>query len=97
MWLYRQQRFKNSILEKFKSVEELNWPPTAEELSSDKRKPPDEVFVFLKELLTVDSKKRELCENVERLIESYANDFVHAVTRGKVILKKTRSTWVRAT
>ena len=55
MWLYRQQ-----ILEKFKSVEELNWPPTAEELSSDKRKPPDEVFVFLKELLTVDSKKSEL-------------------------------------
>ena len=42
---------KNSILEKFKSVEELNWPPTAEELSSDKRKPPDEVFVFLKKLV----------------------------------------------
>ena len=37
---------KNSILEKFKSVEELNWLPTAEELSSDNRKPPDEVFFF---------------------------------------------------
>lgn len=43
--------------------------------------------MFLKELLT-SVKKCKLPENVERLVESYANDFVHGVTRGKVIQKK---------
>ena len=78
---------KKSISEKFKHLDKLQWPPTLEELSNDKRKPPKEIYVFLKELMTTD-KKRELPENVKRLVESYANDIVHGVTRGKVMQKK---------
>ena len=71
---------RNKILEKFNDVDELEFPPTVEELSNDTRKPPDKVYFFLRELLKVD-RKCELSDNVSRLVKSYANDFVHGVTR----------------
>ena len=79
---------RDRILKKFKDVAELNWPPTTEELSSNARQPPDLVYTFLNHLMKLDGNHASLSYNPARLVESYAHDLVHGVTRGKVMQKK---------
>ena len=79
---------RDDILRKFKEVKETNWPPTHEELSSSSMQPPDSVFKLLNTLLKYDTNHADLSPNITRLVESYAYDIVHGVTRGKVMQKK---------
>lgn len=63
-----------------------NWPPTVEELMRDERLPPTSVTLFLTNLLK--HKAHVPSTNKVRMIESYAADFVHGVSNGKVITLK---------
>ena len=64
----------------------MTWPISLEEVSSDSRQPPESVLEFLSCLLkNKDHPNREV---VNRLIQSYAADLVHGVTRGRFITSK---------
>lgn len=56
-----------------------DWPPTIENLTSESRKTPASVTLFLTLLLS--SRKH-------KVIDSYSVDFVHGIDRGKVITAK---------
>jgi len=79
---------RDDILEKFKNLDELNWPPSSEELSMNIRQPPDSVYTFLNSLMKFETKHSGLSTNQKRLVDSYAYDFVHGVKRGKILQKK---------
>ena len=79
---------RDDILSKFQVLVELNWPPSSEEHSSDARKPPESVYKFLNAFMKFDDHHVRLSSKSARVVESYAQDFVHGVTRGKVMQKK---------
>ena len=71
------------------SMPELSWPPTANELSSDERVIPPSLLTFLNHLLkTSDKHTFTRSNNAVRLVNSYALDMIHGVTRGKVMTAK---------
>ena len=74
-------------MQTFHNAGEANWPPTTEELSST-IKSPCSVYLFLNHLMKADGNYAELSSMVARFVESYANDIVHGVTRGKMLQKK---------
>ena len=59
---------------------------TVEELSTGKKKAPWSVYTFLEYLLKHDSKEKGLRFDI--LVNSFAQDFLHWVTRGKMITTK---------
>lgn len=65
-----------------KSVDDLPWPPTAEQLSSDQRKPPESILLFLQTLL-------KSCTNeITPLLDSFAQDLIYSITKGKFLTEK---------
>ena len=77
---------REDILEYVSARPELTWPISFEEVSSDARPPPESVLEFLSCLLK--NKDHPNRESVNRLIQSYAADLVHGVTRGRFITSK---------
>lgn len=68
------------------NLKKIVWPPTIEQLSADERKPPESVRSFFETVL----KQPGRCQNtnVSRLVDSYSQDLVHGVTKGKTIMEK---------
>ena len=79
---------RTDILEHYKDLPEISWPPSVEELNSDARKPPESVILLLRTLMKSERHGIERSEQICRLIDSYAQDLVHGVTRGSVITAK---------
>lgn len=69
------------------SLPHLEWPPSIEQITSDERKPPRSVTYFFENLLKSTTSTVEN-DNTSRLIDSYAQDLVHGVTKGKIITEK---------
>ena len=65
------------------NLKKIVWPPTIEQLSADERKPPESVRGFFETVL----KQPGRCQNtnVSRLVDSYSQDLVHGVTKGKTL------------
>ena len=77
---------RKDIEEYCQSLPALSWPPTVEELSADDRLPPASVTLFLTNLLkTLDHSSST---NINRLVDSYAADFIHGASKGACIMKK---------
>ena len=67
-------------------LENIVWPPTIEQLSSEERQPPESVRDFFNTVLTNGSRQDN--NFVTRLVDSFSQDLVHGVTKGKVIMEK---------
>ena len=79
---------QKDIMNKFKDLPDINWPPTSEQLSNPSRKPPESLYTFLKSLLHYDNHHADLSSNLNRLMESFAQDLVSGVTRVNVVQSK---------
>jgi len=79
---------RNEISRKFKDKNKQSWPPKTSELISESMKPPEYVYLFLRELLKLNDKRGDLSVTNNRLVESFANDFVYGVTGGKILQQK---------
>ncbi|CAB4017036.1 Hypothetical predicted protein [Paramuricea clavata] len=77
---------REDIREYARDSPELQWPPYIEELAAETRPVPSSVRSFLIRLLTDDRYSPSL--NAQRLVQSYAADLVHGVTRGNVMTAK---------
>ena len=77
---------KEDILNKYDELQDLNWPPTSEELQEDSQAAPKSLCIFLEMLIKYDNHSR--AEKQARLIASVTQDIVFAVTRGKVMQLK---------
>ena len=64
------------------------WPPTTEQFSTSEKNVPESVYLFLKELLKSEKHSVSRSENIARVVESYAADLVHGVSRGEVMTSK---------
>ena len=71
------------ITDYMNSLKDMPWPPTIESLTSNDQKMSRSLKLFMDKLLTSPGHDSEI---VERL--SYTRDFIHGVTRGKVITLK---------
>ena len=65
------------------SLPPTSWPPTVEELSAESRFPPASVTSFLTNVLK--SVGHGVSVNVQWLVDSYTDDFIHGVSKGEVI------------
>ena len=65
---------------------ELVWPPTIEQLTSEDHQLPESLRLFFQTLLNPN--KSDETVSVSRLTDSYSQDFVHAVTKGKTLTEK---------
>ena len=63
-------------------------PPTTEQFSTSEKNIPESVHLFLKELLKSEKHSVSRSENIARVVESYAADLVHGVSRGEVMTSK---------
>ena len=79
---------QNDIIAKYKENPTSTWPPTANDLESDKFKPPNSVIDFMKSVLSLENRSKETSVNMTRMAESFAQDLVFGVTRGKVLQLK---------
>ena len=79
---------RNDIVKKFQGLVQSSWPPSSTELSSYERKPPESVYTFLNNLMKLDDHHADLSANSKRIVDSYAQDLVNGVTRGKVMQQK---------
>ena len=79
---------REEILHFSEAIPEMDWPPNFDNLNSEERNPPHLVTVFLQKILK--SNKHNVLSNskVSRIVDSYAADLVHGVTRGKVMTSK---------
>ena len=67
-------------------ISELIWPPTIEQLTSENRQLPASLSLFFQTLLNPN--KSDETESISRLRDSYSQDFIHAVTKGKTLTEK---------
>ena len=79
---------KTDILNYVAELTETSWSPTAEELLSENRNPPELVITFFTQLLKDKEHSALRSSNIQRLIDSFAADMFHGVTRGKTITAK---------
>ena len=82
---------REDIMEYAKKISAIGWPPCPEELLKEERKPPESILTFLLQLLQPNRPDRQsdaASERILRLIDSYAADIVHGVTKGKVFTAK---------
>ena len=75
---------RKDIIDQVSGYEELSLPIRIDHLQA--RNPPASTNLFLSHLLK--SEKHSVSKTEQRLIESYAADFVHGVTKGKAIIAK---------
>ena len=66
------------------NLEEIVWPPTIEQLSSEERKLPESVRDFFQTVLTNGSRRDS--NAVSRLADSFSQDLVHVITKGNHLL-----------
>eukprot|EP00112_Aurelia_sp_Birch-Aquarium-sp1_P007111 Seg1776.3 transcript_id=Seg1776.3/GoldUCD/mRNA.D3Y31 product="hypothetical protein" protein_id=Seg1776.3/GoldUCD/D3Y31 len=78
---------RKDILNMIENAPELSWPPTVEDLNSEERLPPETVKEFLLNLLHCNT-HHVPGEEVKRYVSSFAQDIVHAVSRGKFMTAK---------
>ncbi len=82
-------KIRHAILEIIKDAAPLPWPPTVDSLQSAERRPPSLLKHFLKTLFSNDS-PHSIAERIERLVMSFSDDIVYAVSRGEFLtLKQT--------
>ena len=79
---------RNEILNNYKDLPEIKWPPSLQELSNSKRKPPQSLYTFLEMLINQGNHHKVPPTNLARLVDSFAQDITSAVTRGKYIQQK---------
>ena len=80
---------REDILQYSEKLPELSWSPNVEEVTAKERNPPPLVLKFIEHLLKSSQKHSTIrSDNVTRLINPYASDLVHGVTRGKVTTAK---------
>ena len=77
---------REEILQYRDNLPELSWPPQIEDPQSDNRKPPENLLRFLSILMQADQSNTN--SNINRMINSYAWDMIHGVTRGRVMTEK---------
>ena len=77
---------RSDIVHMIEHAPDLRWPPTAEALSLEKRQPPPSVKTFLTNV--VHDTNHKPGDVVERYVNSFAQDLVHAVSRGKFLTQK---------
>ena len=68
----------------------LQWPPTVESLATRDRNYPELLESFFKELLSQKT-SHCTCDRVDRLTDSFCQDVVHAVSKGKFLTPKHAS------
>ncbi|KAG1711251.1 hypothetical protein GQR58_002553 [Nymphon striatum] len=81
------KQLRQDIISYCGSVAEHKWPPTFESVTAEYGNPPESIKLFLKHLLTTE-KSRANREKACRLVDSVTSDFVHNISRGKVITPK---------
>ena len=77
---------REDIISHASRILELIWPPTIEQLTSENRQLPESLNLFFQTLLNPN--KSDETESVSRLRDSYSQDFIHAVTKGKTLTEK---------
>ena len=77
---------RKDITEFIATAPDLVWPPTVEALTAEARQPPDSLITFLINLLH--SSHHSPGEDVMRYVSSFAQDVVHAVSRGQFLTAK---------
>jgi hypothetical protein len=77
---------KDDILALIQSVPDLPWPPAVDSLQSKARQPPESLRVLLTKLLH--STDHAPGEEVTRYVESFSQDLIHAVSKGKFLTRK---------
>lgn len=77
---------KEDITTYAENLQEIIWPPTIEQLSSEERQPPESVRNFFESVLGQPGR----CGNtsISRLVDSFSQDLVHGVTKGKTLMEK---------
>ena len=81
-------RIRNDLLIYCEKIGKNNWPPTIESAIGEYGKLLASVELFLSCLLQdneVSKRKNGNTENLSRLVDSFTADFVHAVSKGKLI------------
>ena len=81
-------KIRTDILSYCSQIQEHQWPPTITTLNKEYGELPDSVKTFLTSLLYNGKKQIESLENIPRLVESFAADFIHSISQGKVITPK---------
>ena len=76
--------------------EALPWPPTIEILRKDDRKAPDILKLFYEKLLSPASVHHGTSLTAECLIDSFSQDIMYALSKGKFLTLKTcfSRTWI---
>ncbi|CAB3984611.1 Hypothetical predicted protein [Paramuricea clavata] len=90
--LKREASFlQESILNFLEEADPLPWPPTVESLVSRERQYPELLQLFFKELLSFKGSHHVTAERVDRLTDSFCQDVIHAVSKGKFLTPKHAS------
>ena len=71
--------------------EALPWPPTIESLRKDDRNAPDILKLFYENLISPASVHRGTSLTAERLIDSFSQDIMYAVSKGEFLTLKHAS------
>ena len=80
-------RYIQEDIQKFaKELPELSWPPSINELETQEQQIPKSVTEFFETLLKPQAHTSP--EKIKLLVQSYSNDVIHSVTRGRVITLK---------
>ena len=66
----------------------LAWWPTTEQFPASERNIPESVHLYLTELLKSEKHSVSRSENITRVVESYAADVVHGISRGEIMTSK---------
>ena len=78
---------QESVQNHLEKVAPLPWPPTVKSLATRDRNYPKLLESFFKELLSHKTSHRT-SERVDRLTDSFCQDVVHAVSKGKFLTPK---------
>ena len=79
---YSLETSKNDTITPYQNLSKKEWFPRIEGASTGERKAPS----FLEYLLKLGSKESNL--RLDPLVDSFVQDFLHGVTRGKMITPK---------
>ena len=82
---------QESVLSFLEEADPLPWPPTVESLVSRERQYPELLQLFFKELLSFKGSHHVTAERVDRLTDSFCQDVIHAVSKGKFLTLKHAS------
>ena len=66
----------------------IPWPPTVESLKSAARNPPATLTLFYNHLLSASNSKHITSSTTDRLIDSFSQDVMHAVSHGDFVTLK---------